>query len=63
MRALNRYADTKRNELITASVQAHAYAEANPGDQIAQHVASLCGDAALAGRKLADFLRYNRADY
>lgn len=60
MRAFNRFLDQKRDELIATAVKATDYANAHPGDALAQKVANLCGDAALAGRHAADTFRHNR---
>jgi hypothetical protein len=63
MRALNRYLDQKVSDLNATSAKATNYANAHVNDKQAQQVANLCSAAALAGRKLADHARYNRALY
>ena len=62
MRALNRYVDQKRDELIALAVAATEHAELNPQDEEAQMNANTLVDAADAGRRMADLYRYSRAE-
>lgn len=59
MQRFQNFLNQKTDELAATASQATDYANAHPTDQVAQQVANLCSDAALAGRLLADQARYD----
>jgi len=62
MRALNRFVDAKRDNLIALAKAANEDAQCHPENEAHQLLANAYSDAADMARRISDIYRYDRAN-